>query len=435
MSSIQTNDTQVLRNANAGQLEQAIAENHRQLFCLNAMALGGTVNTIDGLTYTHTTFNGSAVVFPSFTPGHVKEQLDAMMDFYREQGAENIGYWSLDPPDPADVGASLLARGFQPGWQPCWMSLDLGAIQTGFAASASLEIRADNDTPVQGVEGLPYAGNGGALSDALFRTYPHRVQRFLAFLDGIIVGQCCLFFSTGPQAIAGMYNVGVIPPMQKQGIGKALVVAACQYAKRNGFRYVMLNANHIGRRTYEQVGFRFIGYGCTWWLMNKTYITHPPSPALVALAEATGKGDIDAMEKAAVYLDAATLNAPLTNGMSLLQLAAHCGQSAAADWLVGQGATYTALDAWELGWKERAAQLLATQPGEVNRQYGEWQSTLMHIASERDDTALAQLALEAGADLTIHDKIAGTTAIGWAHYFKRPAIIALINQYQQDKSK
>ncbi len=121
--------------------------------------------------------------------------------------------------------------------------------------------------------------------------------------------------------------------------------------------------------------------------------------------------------------------------MSLLQLAAHFNQPAAAEWLIGQGVSYTALEAWELGWKERAAQLLSGKPGEVNRQYGEWQSTLLHIAAQKDDTALAQLALEAGADLTIHDKIAGTTPMGWAHYFQRPAIIALIKQYQQDKEK
>ncbi len=149
------------------------------------------------------------------------------------------------------------------------MSLEVGAVQTGYAAPAGLELRAANDIPVQGVKDLPYAENGGAISDALLRVHPEKIQRFIAFLDGAIVGQCCLFFTTGPLGIAGMYNVGVLPSLQKQGIGKAIVTAACQYAKGRGYRYVMLNANHIGRRTYEQVGFRFISYGCTWWLTNK----------------------------------------------------------------------------------------------------------------------------------------------------------------------
>ncbi|WP_315822824.1 hypothetical protein [Paraflavitalea speifideaquila] len=86
MTSIPANDTQVLRNASAGQLEQAIAENHRQLFYLNAVALGGTVNTIDGLTYTNTPFNGSAVVFPSLVADHLKQALDGMMDFSGRKG-------------------------------------------------------------------------------------------------------------------------------------------------------------------------------------------------------------------------------------------------------------------------------------------------------------------------------------------------------------
>ena len=435
MTSIPANELSVLRNAGAAQLEQAVAENHRQLFCYNTSALGGVVHTDDGLTYTYTLNNGSSVVFPSLTPGNEGVQLDAMMDFYRAHHAENVGYWSLDPTEPADVGAYLLARGFQPGWQPCWMAMDLDAAQTDCQAPAALEIQTSNDIPVHDVEGLPYNDKGGLFSDALLHTYPERGQRFIAFLDGVIVGQCCLFFTTGANGIAGMYNVGVVPSMRRKGVGKAVVLAACRYARERGYQYVMLNANDMGRPVYEQAGFRVIGHGITWWLMGQRYITHPPARHIVALAEATGKGDIAALEKMGALATPEELNAPLSNGMTLLQLAAHCRQPAAAEWLIAHGALLTALYAWDLDWKERAAALLAADPQEVNRTYFDWQGTLLHIAAQRGDIALARLALNAGVDLSIKDKEHDSIALGWASYFHRREIIALIEEYSGKSNK
>lgn len=423
------NDQSVLRHATAAQLEQAVAGNHRELFCCNAQALGGIVHTDEGLTYTYTPSNGSAIVFPSLTADRAGAQLDAMMDFYRAHQAAHIGYWSLAPTTPPDVGAALLARGFQPGWLPCWMVMDLDTLRGGYPAPEGLEILVSNDIAVHEVEGLPYGDNGGVFSAALFQVYPERVQRFIAMLDGAIVGQCCLFFTTGAEGIAGMYNVGVIPPAQRKGIGKAVVTAACRLARERGYQYVMLNANHVGRRTYEQVGFQFISYGITWWLLGQRYITHPPDRTLVALAEATGKGDLAGMEAAGASFTPDALDTPLTNGMTLVQLAAHCQQPAAAEWLIARGAAFSALYAWDLGWKERAAAMLAADPQEVNRTYFDWQGTLLHIAAQRGDGPLAQLALDAGVDLSIKDKEHDAIALGWAYYFNRADIITLIQKY------
>ncbi len=432
MSLIPAHDHPVLRNARTAQLEQAVAENHRQLFSLNAMALGGTIHAGEELTYTYTGANGSAVAFPCMTEATAGAQLDAMMDHYRAQQADNVGYWSLDPPSPANIGASLLARGFQPGWQPCWMSLDLDTMQSSYTAPDTLAIRADNNIPVNGVKDLPYGGDSGALSDALFSAHPERVQRFVALREGIIVGQCCLFFTTGPHGIAGMYNMGVIPSARQQGIGKAIVIAACRFAARRGYQYVMLNATNMGRPVYERVGFQFISYGCTWWLMGRRYITHADTPAMILLAETAGKGDLDTLEKAATVFTPEELNRPLSNGMTLIQLAAHQQQPAAAECLMRHGAACTVLDAWDLGWKDRAADMLARHPGEVDRRYFDWQGTLLHVAAQRGDTALAQLALDAGADLSIPDKEHNSTPLGWAQFFRRPAIITLIKKYMDN---
>jgi len=420
----------MLTNATAKQLEQAAAYNYREMVCLEAIACGGEVREKNGLVWTYAGPDTNAnIPFPSPSAMHTGESLNAMMDYYRQHPPKGAGYWSLDPPRPADIGIQLLARGFQPGWRPCWMALDLAAIQDQHAAPGKLQVRGDDDTDIRSITALPFSAGNHVLSPACRQANPGRSQRFLALLQGKVVGQSAVFYTTGDYGVAGIYNVGVVPKMRNQGIGKAVTLAACLYAKEQGYRYAVLNASPEGRRIYEQLGFQWMGDGLTWWLAGDRYITHPPSPLQVALAEATGRGDVAALDRLGPSLMPVDITAPLANNMTLMELAAHCRQPASAEWLIARGAPYTLLDAWDLGWRDRAAQLLAANPQEVNRQYCEGNMTILHIAVQRNDTALAELALSAKPDVRLKDSWHNSTPLGWAQFFQRPELIALIKAH------
>lgn len=421
--------TSLLHNATHQQLEHAVANNHAELFALNVTSQGGNVTNKNGLTWTHNGVGKQAMVpFPKLTATNAGPLLDEMMDQFRQQPPGSAGCWSLYPPQPADLGVKLLARGFQPGWQPSWMYLDLEKINTDHPVPSTLEVRADDLTFIDDVPHLPYRGNDGAVSNELLQQHPERAQRFLALLDGKIVAHSCVFYTTGALGIAGLYNVGVVPHVRNRGIGKAVVLAACLHAKEKGYNYAMLNGT--GRRMYEQVGFRWMSNGLTWWLMTKNYISDKPSPARIALIEAIGNGHIALLSKSAESFSIAELNTPITNGMTLMRLAIHCKQPASAEWLVSHGVAYTALDAWDMGWKDRAAALLKKDSNEVNRLHGELQATLLHTAAERNDIALAQLALGAHPDLTIKDTMYHATPLDWARHLNRGAIAKLIEEYK-----
>jgi len=109
-----------------------------------------------------------------------------------------------------------------------------------------------------------------------------------------------------------------------------------------------------------------------------------------------------------------------------MQLAVHCRQLSAAEWLLNGGANYTALDAWDLGWKDRARQLLQHKPGHIDRLYGEG-ATLLHIAAERNDGELAELALSAKPDLQLKDRNYKATPLEWARHFGHTDIMRLIH--------
>ena len=168
---------------------------------------------------------------------------------------------------------------------------------------------------------------------------PGQWTRFVARWQGKVVAHSVVFLSTGDYGAAGIYHVGVVPAARRLGIGKAVTLAACLYARDKGYRYAVLNSTEAGRRTYEQLGFATVGEGWTWWLLTHKLLAHPPSPGEVLLAEAVGRGDLLALQRLRPRYTPADLDRPLTNGMSLMELAVHCREPAAGEWLLDAGSS------------------------------------------------------------------------------------------------
>jgi len=417
-------------DASPAQLERAAAMNHTSLFKQEAEALGGSCVTKGNLTWTSgTPYSPSMVPFPELESEQAGSLLDELIAFYLKHPPKGAGCWSLYPARPVDLGARLLARGFQPGWRPRWMGLDLRQLQTHHPAPKGLDIVIDNTISLDSIKDLPYAQV--VIPSFQMAELPGQWTRFVARLKGKIVGHSVVFLSTGPFGAAGIYHVGVVPRARGIGIGKAVTLAACLYARDKGYRYAVLNSTDAGRPAYEHLGFTTTGEGNTWWLITERLLAHPPSPREVTLAETVACGDRESLDQLRTHYEPADLNRPITNGMTLMELAVHCRRPGAAEWLVAGGASCTILDAWDLDWKDRARQLVAADPSSVNRPYGEWNKTLLHFAAERNDEELARLALSADADLQLKDKAYQGTALGWAQHFGHLTIAELIETHRR----
>lgn len=365
------------------------------------------------------------IAFPTLQSGQAGERLDELLHFYLRHPPRGAGCWSLDPPRPVELGIRLLARGFQVGWRPRWMALELSRLRTEHSFPTGLDIVRDNVSSLDRVKELPYAQV--IIPSERTAELPGQWTRFVARWRGKIVAHSVVFLSTGPYGAAGIYHVGVVPRARYLGIGKAVTLAACLYARERGYRYAVLNSTDAGRKTYASLGFDTVGEGYTWWLLTDRLLAQPPSPRDIRLAEAVGCGDMEVLQRQET--SAVLLNRPLTNGMTLMQVAVYGHQHAAGEWLLAAGADCTVLDAWDLGWKDRARQQLHDHPGAVNRPYGEWDKTLLHIAAERDDEELTRLVLEAGPDLLLKDKAYQSTPLGWARHFGHTGIVELIESY------
>ena len=420
----------LLQEATFRQLEQAAAVNHTVLFRQEAAVLGGTIHRSDGLEWTSgSPLVPSMIAFPSLQHAQAGERLDELMQFYLRHPPKGAGCWSLDPAEPYNLGLRLLARGFQIGWRPRWMALDLGRVQTHHASPRGLSIVRDNSSSLDTVKNLPYAQV--IVPGEQTAEMPGQWTRFIARWQGKIVAHSVVFLSSGPYGAAGIYHVGVVPRARRLGIGRAVTLAACLYARDKGYRYAVLNSTDAGRRTYESLGFETVGEGWTWWLLTDRLLAHPPSVQEVRLAEAIGEGKLGDLRELGSYFDKTALNRPMTNGMSWMQLAVYGQQPEAGEWLMEAGADCSVLDAWDLDWKDRAQQLLRKDPDAINRLYGEWDKTLLHVAAERNDEALTRLALSAAPDLRLKDKAYQSTPLEWAQHFGHSGIVELIEAYRK----
>ena len=418
--------------ATPAQLIRAITANHFKWFARGAVRFTLSPPGADSITWICKP-DEITIPFPTLSSTSATSLLDRVMADCRNRAPKQIGCWSLSPSRPRDLGARLCARGFEWGWQPHWMALDLQALRADFPLPDGLHIAIDNEADWD-VDDLPYytrkqtektkEENKAAVPRKPIREDKRRVWHFGAWQNGKIVGHSSLHLTTGSQGVAGIYNVGVVPGARNQGVGRAITLAACQMAQAMGCHYATLNS--AADSLYDRMGFVSLGHGQTWWMHEKTLNAPPPTPEQIAFTEAVGRGDVKALKARDRRTLPADPDAPLPCGMTPLELAVRLKKPRSAEWLIAQGATLDIVSAWELGWKDRIPGLLAHSPALVNRQHGDWQLTPLHDAVYRNDVELARLLLFANPDLTLQDTQFHSTPLGWARHLGRTEIIALL---------
>jgi predicted N-acetyltransferase YhbS len=407
-------------------LIRATAANHLSWFTAGALASGGEIRKENGTIWLATS-EELTLVFPRMPSVTASATLDTFLADCRRRMPVQAACWAVPPTQPRDLGVRLAARGFEWGWQPHWMALELREMRADFPLPEGLKIAVDDESDWD-VEDLPYYNQASAaVLRAHARTQPRRTWHFGAWLEGKIVGHSLIHLTTGALGVAGIYSVGVTPSARNRGVGRAVTLAACQFAQALGCHYATLNS---ATPIYDRLGFVSLGRGQTWWMHAPTLAAPPPTPEQIAFAEAIGRGDVKALEALDRRALPENLDAPLPCGMTPMTLAAKTRKPTAAEWLIAHGTTLEIIHAWDLGWKDRASEMLARSPERVNRGVGPSQLTPLHEAAARNDVELARLLLTAHPDLKICDSQYNGTPLGWAYHFQHAEIVALIEAYR-----
>jgi GNAT superfamily N-acetyltransferase len=347
-------------------LLRATAANHRAWFRRSAVVAGGGVERLDGLEVI-VAEGGGTIAFPRGR-ARSREALESAVRL----GLRSMSCWSLA--EDRALGALLVARGFEWGWQPHWMAVDLARLPD--EDSAHRVVPACGPYPRE----LPYAGA---------RPAPPAARHLAVVEQGRTVGHVVVNPWRG---CAGIYDMGVVPDRRRRGIGRALTIAACRVGSELGCAFAVLNATGEGEPLYRAVGFQSLGLGRTWWL-------HPgarPTPRQTALADAIGFADLDGL--AALRPTPEELEQELPGGGPPLAVAVVTGQAGVADWI------------------------LQRRPDLVSRPVEPRGGTLLHVAVEWDDERLVDVALAHGADRSARDRTWNATPLEWAEHLSRPGL-------------
>jgi ribosomal protein S18 acetylase RimI-like enzyme len=324
--------------------------------------------------------------------------VEALVRTARSQAAGTaggFGVWSLGRDDR--LGVRLVARGFEWGWQPHWMGIDL---EREPAPPERFEV-GPAEPPF--AKTLPYREEGRLPPEAIHLGVRAR---------GHVVGQVIVLPDEG---VAGIYSMGVAPKARRRGIGLALTRAALRAAWEHDCQAVVLNATADGEALYARAGFRSVGWGQTWWFQGG----EAPTTRRIELMEAVGFGDVAALAALAPS-EAEAGGIELPGGADSIER----GEAAGSDQPEGRlgtrrpGTPPLALAALT-GQAESVDYLLTRFPALAATRFPPHGGNLLHLAVEHDRPEVVEAALRHGVDREARDEQYNATPAGWAEVFDR----------------
>jgi GNAT superfamily N-acetyltransferase len=234
-------------------LVQAICDDQAGWISDVAWATGGDHGERDGVRWAWKAHDRALhVLFPE-APSPAA--LDRIVALGEARGARELACWSSGLADDRDLDALLLERGFERGWRPRWMALALEGANLGAP-----------DARVHQEDTVPEWDGFGRMLLRMRAADPPLARVFTArTAEGRLAGFAWLHTGGPPGPVAGMFDVIVFDLDRRQGLGRALVLAACRTARELGVRHVTLNATPDGELLYASCGFGVLGDGRTWW--------------------------------------------------------------------------------------------------------------------------------------------------------------------------
>ena len=171
------------------------------------------------------------------------------------------GSWHVGPlMRPRDLGARLLANGFEYGGDDAGMAVDLRELPEDMAVPSDFAVERIRDEAGLG-EWAATFGLGFGIGPAeagwieeVFRRlgFGGQWRHYLGRLGGEPVATSTLFFAAG---VAGVYCVSTIESARRQGIGAAVTLAALREAKDLGYGLAVLTSSEMGYSVYRKLGF------------------------------------------------------------------------------------------------------------------------------------------------------------------------------------
>ncbi len=180
--------------------------------------------------------------------------------------------WLIDPEStPPDLASILLNNGWrnprgegQPllTWPGMALALSTLAVEIAIPPGLTISRAADDAALRAWVTGFFSQASQPMFEDilAVYNELGYSEHSpwsyYTAYLDGEPVAASMLHCAAG---VAGVYWVGVIPAVRRQGIGTAITWHALRQAQQMGYHWAVLQATELGAPVYRRLGFKEYG--------------------------------------------------------------------------------------------------------------------------------------------------------------------------------
>ncbi|MFC4455329.1 GNAT family N-acetyltransferase [Deinococcus sonorensis] len=199
------------------------------------------------------------VVLPHAGPVAAEpHQLEVVLDQMRQAGAPFL-FWTL-PSSPPGLSELLIQQGLNHVGTATGMVIDLTRPLKTLAPPAEV-VRVLDDALVQAY--LQVLSGAFGLPERFMDFTTRWMESFgirpdsdtpsvVAFMDGQPVGCATMSFGAGT---AGIYNVGVLEPARRRGVGALMTRELLALAVQRGVQTAILHSTPMGLNMYTSLGF------------------------------------------------------------------------------------------------------------------------------------------------------------------------------------
>ena len=210
----------------------------------------------------------SFVIYSRLNEANADAVIQEVLDTYRNTGGAGLEWKLFGHDQPADLGARLLAHGFEEGEREGLLVLDLAKLPTVYQQPVTADIRRlttpEEISHVVQVNAQVYDEDFGWSQIQLeenLAAQPDFWAIYAAYVAGEPVCAAWISFPEGSR-FAGLWGGATLDNYRRRGLYTQLVAVRAQEAIARGYRFLTVDASDMSRPILLKRGFALLTY--TW---------------------------------------------------------------------------------------------------------------------------------------------------------------------------
>jgi len=218
---------------------------------------------------------GAFVLYSRLDEGNAAAVIESEIAYFAGLGLD-FEWKAYDQDTPPDLVARLRARGFEIEDPEAVMVLELAQASDALWQPIAQDVRRLTDPgqliEVAAIHEAVWGERSDWLVDALadeMAADSERIQFYVAYADGVPACSAWIRFHPGTQ-FASLWGGSTLPAYRGRGLYTALLSVRAQEARRQGYRFLTIDASPMSRPLVAKHGFQVLtfAHACKWHVVR-----------------------------------------------------------------------------------------------------------------------------------------------------------------------